>query len=358
MYNLPKEIGKYEIGGNIGRGGFSACHLVTNNLSEKLACKIIPHIKGYLYNENIEKVYEEIKIVCKFNNENIIKIYDFIQDDNYSYIMMEYCENGNLLDYIIKKGSISESESKEIFFQILIGMKDIHSQKISHRDLKPENILLNSDYKIKICDFGFSKKNDSVLKTNCGSFFYTAPEILKKELYDGIKADIWSLGVILYAMLTGNLPWSISNSSKTLYEILNKIPEIPKKISYECHNLFKSIFQRDPQRRPSIDQLLDMDWFKNHSPRKIDLSKSVIHQNPLKSEDILFESNTKIIIHNLSIDREKKNLTEILFNFKTPKKIIIPKISQSSNLIVRKRVSIQPTIKINRSIIEKSQKII
>ena len=128
------------------------------------------------------------------------------------YIVMEYCEKGELFDYIVNNGKLSEEESCRLFQQIINGVEYLHEQSIIHRDLKPENILLDNNINIKISDFGLSTFYDknTYLQTPCGTPSYAPPEMLNGNAYNGTSSDIWSCGIILYAMLCGSLPFAES----------------------------------------------------------------------------------------------------------------------------------------------------
>ena len=250
---------------NIGEGTFGKVKLVMDKTTKKnYALKIINKQK-------LQKVlkhhqYYEIEVLSKFSHPNIIFIHQILHDEKNHYIIMEYCENGELFDYITKKGKLNEKTSSKFFYQLINGISYIHSQNFSHRDLKPENLLLTKNNTLKIIDFGlshpFSLQTD-LLKSKCGSPSYTAPEILRGELYDGFKSDIWSCGVILYAMLCGYLPFIGENKKSLFKNIINCKFDIPIYISKDARKLIKGILVSDPDKRFTIDDIKNNEFYLN-----------------------------------------------------------------------------------------------
>lgn len=140
-------------------------------------------------------------------HENIAQIYEVIKKDSKIYIFMEYCKNGELFDKINSSGPMPERECARIFNQILSALLYLKENSLSHRDIKPENVLFDEDWNVKLIDFGFSCHSGDFRRTVCGTPSYTPPEILRKTQYDPELADVWSLGVTLYAMLAAKLPF-------------------------------------------------------------------------------------------------------------------------------------------------------
>ena len=151
----------------------------------------------------------EIKIQKRLTHPHIIRLYEYFQDEQNIYLVMEYAENGSLFFYIRKKmklNKLTERESFVFFFQTCIGIDYLHKNSIIHRDLKPENLLLDKRGNIKLCDFGWSAKEQDVRNTFCGTLDYMAPEMLEKGKYDH-RVDIWSLGILLFELLHGVAPF-------------------------------------------------------------------------------------------------------------------------------------------------------
>ena len=205
-----KVIEEYIIKETIGKGTFSTVKLGEHiKTKKKVAIKILDKEK-LKTKEDSTRIQREIKILSIMDHPNIIKTYKITETAKNYYIIMEYCEGGELFDYIVEKERLDESEASIFFYQLINSLEYIHSKGIAHRDLKPENLLLTKNKKIKIIDFGLSNYfggDTSPLQTPCGSPSYASPEIIRGELYNGFRIDIWASGIILFAMLCGYLPF-------------------------------------------------------------------------------------------------------------------------------------------------------
>ena len=204
-------IEDYIIKETLGKGTFSVVKLGEHvETKQKVAIKILDKEK-IKTKEDLVRIQREIKILSMLEHPNIIKTYKISETPKKYYIIMEYCEGGELFDYIVEKERLDESEASIFFYQLINALEYIHSKGIAHRDLKPENLLLSQKKKsIKIIDFGLSnffENGNNCLETPCGSPSYASPEIIKGEMYDGFKIDVWASGIILFAMLCGYLPF-------------------------------------------------------------------------------------------------------------------------------------------------------
>lgn len=186
-----------------------------------------------------------------------------IENNDYLYLIMEYCSGGELFQHIVKQRKLQEEEACKIFCQILSGVEYIHKLGVCHRDLKPENLLLDHNNNIKLVDFGLSNlyKEGEQLKTACGSPCYAAPEMIKGEKYHGLGADIWSSGVILYAMVCGYLPFEDQNTKKLYQKILKADFKLPETLSDQCKDIIEKILNPDPTTRLTIEQIRSHPWF-------------------------------------------------------------------------------------------------
>lgn len=261
-YSIPNEFGNYIKLRKIGEG--SSCivimvrHKKTGNV---YACKCVSR-KLLVESGLFLRFEQEVRILQSMHNPNILEVQDIVYEENYIFLILEYCPNGELFDYIIEKGRLLEDEAHVFFSQLVNAIQYIHSKGIAHRDLKPENILLDSNMNIKIADFGLCHASAAkiLLKTPCGSPFYAPPEVIKGEKYDGFKGDIWSLGVVLYTMTTGSLPWTNLQAPGLYHQITNGTYIIPNELSKDLKNLIKSMLTVDPSERIDIEHILNHSW--------------------------------------------------------------------------------------------------
>jgi len=263
----PKRIGDYDIRGVIGEGSFSIVKLAYDNIQQRyFACKIVP--KHRLMALNLVNRFEsEIRINQQLHHPGVVALVDVLKDDVNFYVIMEFCPNGELFQFIVDKGRLQEDEAKHKIKQILETIKYIHSLGITHRDLKPENILLDQYGQMKISDFGLSRFVDSngLANTPCGSPCYASPECISGKPYNGKTTDIWSCGVILYAMVTGQLPWTKRNQAQLFSQIRKGEYSVPHYVSPECSDLIQQLMTVDFSRRITVDQALSHRWLDSIS---------------------------------------------------------------------------------------------
>lgn len=205
----------------------------------------------------MSNIIQELSILKKVNHINIIKLYELIETSNKIFIVTEYIDGGELYQNIIKQGKLDESKAKMYFCQIIQGIKYLHENGICHRDLKPQNIIIDSNQIIKIIDFGLGREYDinQQLKTSCGSPCYAAPEMISGGKYVPLFSDIWSAGIILYAMVCGFLPFEDSNYKMLYAKVLRGKYETPQWISKDLSNLLSNLLNTDPNKRISIRQI-------------------------------------------------------------------------------------------------------
>ena len=263
--------GNYYLEETIGEGAFAKVKLGTHiPTGEKVAIKILN--KEHLFDESndIQKIKKEINILKRIKHKNIIQLYEIMESKSNLYIVMEYCENKELFDYIISKKYLKEKEACRFFQQIIDGVEYLHLSNITHRDLKPENLLLDKNYRIKISDFGLSylgKNIDSLIETPCGTPSYAPPEMLKGEKYNGVFSDIWSCGIILYTMLVGNLPCAESKEELIYENIMKHNYFFPDYISEEVIDLIENMLKINPKERFNFEQIKAHPWFNKIKPK-------------------------------------------------------------------------------------------
>ncbi|KAF1374405.1 hypothetical protein PFLUV_G00228760 [Perca fluviatilis] len=205
-------VGNYRLLKTIGKGNFAKVKLARHILTgREVAIKIID--KTQLNPNSLQKLFREVRIMKILNHPNIVKLFEVIETERTLYLVMEYASGGEVFDYLVAHGRMKEKEARAKFRQIVSAVQYCHQKHIVHRDLKAENLLLDADMNIKIADFGFSNEftMGNKLDTFCGSPPYAAPELFQGKKYDGPEVDVWSLGVILYTLVSGSLPFDGQN---------------------------------------------------------------------------------------------------------------------------------------------------
>ena len=273
----PRKIGNFILEQKLGEGTFGKVILGTHILTkEKVAIKILE--KNRISHQDIKRIETEINILKTIHHKNIIQLYSIMQTSESIYLIMEYAEGKELFDYIVEKKKLDEKEACNFYQQIINGIEYLHKLNIVHRDLKPENLLLDSTKrKIKIVDFGLSiiYNKNQLLKTACGSPCYAAPEMIKGNFYKGINIDIWSSGIILYAMICGYLPFDDKNDELLYSKIMKGEFIIPNFISDSGKDLINKILCVDPDKRIRIKDIKNHPWFKLINP-KINIKEGII----------------------------------------------------------------------------------
>ncbi|GLT74398.1 hypothetical protein SLA2020_462010 [Shorea laevis] len=303
--NLPN----YRLGKTLGIGGFSkvkvAEHVPTGH---KVAIKILNRRRIRSMRME-EKVSREMKISKLFMHPHIIRIYEVIETPTDIYVVMEYVKSGELFDYIVEKGRLQEDEARKIFQQIISGVEHCHRNMVVHRDLKPENLLLDSERNVKIADFGLSNimQDGHFLKTSCGSPNYAAPEVISGKLYAGPEIDVWSCGVILYALLCGTLPFDDENIPNLYKKIKHGMYTLPSHLSAGARDLIPRMLIVDPIKRITIPEIQQHHWFRAHLPRYLAVPlPNAMEQAKMIDEEILQE------VVRMGFDR--RELIEFLHN--------------------------------------------
>ena len=209
-------VGNYVLGRDLGKGTFGEVMVGTHSLTgEKVAIKVLEKDK-IVDVHDVERVAREIHILKIVRHPTIVQLYEIIETDKELYLIMEYARGGELFEYIVNRKRVREKDAAKFLHQILSGVEYLHNLGICHRDLKPENLLMDDFNNIKIVDFGLSNtfKDGVALTTACGSPCYAAPEMVAGQKYNGVKADMWSVGVIIYAMVCGFLPFEDPKTNK------------------------------------------------------------------------------------------------------------------------------------------------
>eukprot|EP00047_Mylnosiga_fluctuans_P004450 m.234594 g.234594 ORF g.234594 m.234594 type:complete len:644 (-) comp12685_c0_seq1:133-2064(-) len=258
---LSQSIANYQLMKTVGKGNFAKVKLAKHVLTGvEVAIKIID--KTTLNESNLAKLLREVNIMKKLDHPNIVKLYEVIDTEKTLYLVMEYADGGEVFDYLVTHGRMKEKEARLKFRQIVSAVQYLHSQCIVHRDLKAENLLLDEELNIKIADFGFSNYYNPGTKLNtfCGSPPYAAPELFQGKQYDGPEVDVWSLGVILYTLVSGSLPFDGTNLKELRERVLRGKYRIPFYMSTECEQLLKRFLVLMPSRRSTLLEIMQDPW--------------------------------------------------------------------------------------------------
>ena len=276
MEQANQMIGPYQLIRNIGSGSTSKIKLAIHQETKMpIAIKIIKK-DSFKDNPQLQpKIQREIALMRLFDHPHILKLLDILESPRHLYIGLEYASRGELFDYVVSNNHLEEDEAMNFFRQIIYGLEYLHSLGICHRDLKPENILLDDKLRIKIADFGFARfTKTNTAETSCGSPHYVAPEVIGGDVYDGRAADIWSCGVILYAMLTGNLPFD-DPSIRALLGKVRKAQFVMPSVSQPFQDLLSRMLQKDPNQRIKLREI------KTHPAFTQGLPPDFIQPSPL-----------------------------------------------------------------------------
>ncbi|XP_043532550.1 serine/threonine-protein kinase SIK3 homolog isoform X5 [Chiloscyllium plagiosum] len=303
----PARIGYYEIERTIGKGNFAVVKLATHIVTKaKVAIKIVD--KTQLEEENLKKIFREVQIMKMLRHPHIIRLYQVMETERMIYLVTEYASGGEIFDHLVAHGRMAEKEARKKFKQIVAAVHFCHCRNIVHRDLKAENLLLDANLNIKIADFGFSNifTPGQLLKTWCGSPPYAAPELFEGKEYDGPKVDIWSLGVVLYVLVCGALPFDGSTLQNLRARVLSGKFRIPFFMSTECEHLIRHMLVLDPSKRLSVEQICKHKWMKIGDPdpefdRLISESKQIkveIKTEPLNEQVLMYMTE-------LGLERER-----------------------------------------------------
>uniref|UniRef100_H2SX30 non-specific serine/threonine protein kinase n=1 Tax=Takifugu rubripes TaxID=31033 RepID=H2SX30_TAKRU len=244
-------VGNYRLLKTIGKGNFAKVKLARHILTgREVAIKIID--KTQLNPNSLQKV---IRLL-------LVKLFEVIETERTLYLVMEYASGGEVFDYLVAHGRMKEKEARAKFRQIVSAVQYCHQKHIVHRDLKAENLLLDADMNIKIADFGFSNEFTlgNKLDTFCGSPPYAAPELFQGKKYDGPEVDVWSLGVILYTLVSGSLPFDGQNLKELRERVLRGKYRIPFYMSTDCENLLKRFLVLNPSKRGTLEQIMKDRW--------------------------------------------------------------------------------------------------
>ncbi|KAK7167750.1 hypothetical protein R3I94_001974 [Phoxinus phoxinus] len=256
-------VGPYRLEKTLGKGQTGLVKLGVHCITgQKVAIKIVNREK--LSESVLMKVEREIAILKLIEHPHVLKLYDVYENNKYLYLVLEHVSGGELFDYLVKKGRLTPKEARKFFRQIISALDFCHSHSICHRDLKPENLLLDEKNNIRIADFGMAslQVGDSLLETSCGSPHYACPEVIRGEKYDGRRADVWSCGVILFALLVGALPFDHDNLRQLLEKVKSGVFHMPHFIPPDCQALLRGMIEVNPEKRLTLEEIQKHPWYQ------------------------------------------------------------------------------------------------
>ncbi|XP_051534805.1 serine/threonine-protein kinase SIK2 [Myxocyprinus asiaticus] len=300
----PVRVGFYDIERTLGKGNFAVVKLARHRITKtEVAIKIID--KTQLDAVNLEKIYREVQIMKMLDHPHIIKLYQVMETKNMLYLVTEYAKNGEIFDHLAKHGRLNEPEARRKFWQILSAVEYCHNRNIVHRDLKAENLLLDGHMNIKIADFGFGNffQPGKPLATWCGSPPYAAPEVFEGQQYEGPQLDIWSMGVVLYVLVCGALPFDGPSLPILRQRVLEGRFRIPYFMTEDCEHLIRRMLVLDPSKRLSIGQIKEHKWMVMEVP----VQRQMLYQPTAEAEAGVGEYSEQVLrlMHSLGIDQHK-----------------------------------------------------
>ncbi|XP_071038946.1 serine/threonine-protein kinase BRSK2 isoform X2 [Parasteatoda tepidariorum] len=344
-------VGPYRIEKTLGKGQTGlvklGVHCVTG---KKVAVKIINREK--LSESVLLKVEREIAIMKLIEHPHVLALYDVYENKKYLYLILEHVSGGELFDYLVKKGRLTPKEARKFFRQIISALDFCHSHCICHRDLKPENLLLDEKNNIRIADFGMASLQieGAMLETSCGSPHYACPEVIRGEKYDGRKADVWSCGVILYALLVGALPFDDDNLRQLLEKVKRGVFHIPHFVPPECQDLLRAMIQVSPNKRIDLADVTKHSWVTAGSKTELELElpmKEVVQTHVIPSSDDIdpdvlssmtslgcFKDKEKLIEELLKADH---NTEKVIYFLLLDRKKRKPSYEDETEVILRSR---------------------
>ncbi|KAJ5077451.1 protein kinase [Anaeramoeba ignava] len=293
---MEHQLKNYFVCETIGEGAFAKVKIARHILSNtKVAVKIIDK-KAYAQNsDSLNRLQIELNALKLIDHPNIVKLYETVNTKKYFYIVTEYVANGELLTYINENGKMSERKARGFFKQIVDAIEHCHQLGVAHRDIKLENLLLDANNNIKIIDFGLAgemKTDNWLCKTACGSPSYSAPEVIQGKRYQGKKSDVWSMGVVLYAMVCAALPFNGKNVREICENIVIGEFSIPDDISQSCKHLIRHMIEKDTRKRYTVSQIKLHPWFNEQdtdSPRFIEIPTPIKELNHAQIDPMILK---------------------------------------------------------------------
>ncbi|CAG9313876.1 SNF1-like_3 [Blepharisma stoltei] len=286
-------IDNYRILGHLGHGTYGQVKLAEHlSSSTNVAIKVLKK-RAILEKNMVSKVKREIQVLKLFHHPHIIRLYEVIETPKSLVLVLEYLPGGELYNLIDRYGKLHEEQARNYIQQILSGLAYCHSHRVAHRDIKPENLLLDIHGNVKIADFGLANlmPDGNFLKTSCGTPNYVAPEVISGYRYCGPEADVWSTGVVLFALLAGSLPFDDVSIPALFTKIKSGNFVMPYHFSEPVKDLIMRMLNPDPIARITIQQIQSHPWLTHKVPKHLSsnvyIKRKYKISEPLIDEEIL-----------------------------------------------------------------------
>ena len=324
----PRGFGPYSVIGVIGRGAYGVVVKVVDPFGDIYAAKIVK--RAFLQRTNSFFAFEqELRVHQSLDHPHIVKIREILYEPENIYVVMEFCERGDLFGYMSQEGLLSLGAVRSIFFQILLAVRYLHNRNIAHLDLKPDNILITADGVAKISDFGFVEappKRQNNAMGPIGTLYYAAPEIIERRFDSNLPADIWSLGILLFAMTAECLPWLPGSDAEVARQIMAGEMMIPEDLPTSIYKIVTRCCVVDREKRPKIDDLINDPIFE------------VERKKFEKQQKVTFNHN-QAVLPSLSFSGSKANVGKLVFSSQSmrsfaPKKHLILRPNESRDMVM------------------------
>lgn len=298
-----------------GKGGFGEVWKVVHKVTKKVYCIKMISKRSILDSNMIDQMNREIEIMYKLNHPHIVKLINHFEDDDSFCLVMNYASKGQLFNYLKKAGRFDQKSAAQYLRETINALQFLHSfnPPIIHRDLKPENILLDENFRVKLADFGWSNYlNDHERKTYCGTAEYLAPEMLYKTGHD-TSVDIWSVGVLMFELLTGRSPF-VATSQQELFNNIKRLKiNWPLDFPHLAKNLITKFLKQNPKDRISLEESLNHIWFEQNPPiyKPLDFPssdpKTILESHLLSVKSETIQSEINKIVEKISSLRTTRN---------------------------------------------------
>ena len=271
VIRIPRHIRHYNYVRTIGSGASSVVVQLEDSRTQRTyAGKVVP--REYLSRPQRLQLFErELRLLQGLNHPNICRVEDVIYLPDLILILMEHCANGDLLTYLVEHKYILPMIKRQMFYELCSAVAYLHARNLVHRDLKPENVFVDEDIHVKLGDFGLAREavDGAMLSTVCGTLSYSAPEVITRREYDGKKADVWALGIILFCLQVMSMPWTSTNANEVREQVIEARIEIPPSVSRQIADVILACTRKNPDERPTVEEIMKMEWLQGENMRSV-----------------------------------------------------------------------------------------